>query len=189
MTDEDTKPPTTSTRRRVQKVNARREKAMATDTEKVKLVTKAVRWFAKARKHPGILGGLSVGGGAGLMQLVDTFTTHAGYKWLYFGVGIIVVLAWGGLDYLAALFRHVEKQGEDVADIRDMVADGFDEGEERFAVIERQFRDHVENHPGPSKPRRKSGGRLQPHRPATDETAVVPPIVDFDDVPEINPDG
>lgn len=189
MTDEDTKPPTMSTRRRIHRVNARREKSMPTDTEKVQIITKAFRWFAKARKHPGILGGLSIGSGAGLMELVGALTQNQDRQWLYFAIGLGAVLAWGSMDYMAALFRHVEKQGEDVADIRDMVAEGFDEGEERFTNMERKFADHLENHPGPSKPKRKSAGKLTPHKPATDETAVVPPVMDFDDPPEINPDG
>lgn len=188
--DADTRPPSGNRSRRVrERIRAERSK-VDTDAVKVRAGAKAGEMIKRARRHPLVLGGLSLGGGGtvyGLAKQLLQVSDPA--SWIFFGLGVGLVIAYGALDYFASLSGHVENQSHAVDDIRDMVAEGFDEGEERFERIERKFDEHLANHPGPSKPKRKSNNAMRPLRVADiDDTAVVPPVIDLDDPPPLSPE-
>lgn len=188
--DADTKPPGPPRSRRIrERIRAERTK-VDTNTVKTRAGVNISALIKKVRRNPLVLGGLTIGGGSGMWAAAKELLEVTGpTSWIFFGLGAALVIAYGATDWLASVAGHLETQGQAVEDIRDMVADGFDEGEERFERIENALADHVKNHPGPTakaKPRGKSGGKLAAYH-GEDDTAVVPPVIDVDEPPSLNP--
>lgn len=186
--DEDTRPPSGHRSKRVRdRVRAAQRTKVDTDAIKARAGATVGDLFKKVRRNPLVLGGLSIGGGSGVWAAAKELLEVTGpQSWIFFAIGAGLVAAYGFMDWLASVGGHLETQGQAVEDIRDMVADGFDEGEARFERIELTFAEHVKNHPGPSvaKQRRpKSSGRTPSYR-GDEDTAVVPPVIDMDDMDE-----